>query len=466
VTQGPEKDERIKQATGRPAPQLPERAVRAPQRTGEPAVQSGSSWDATDEYRKALIAEIRILIRAISGDPGKDLSQLKVDWRDKDQPLRYPDVVELISSTPASKKEQLEQLGLLHVIRDALTRMTNPATGYSIAYTNLVIGNEFKQNSEGTYDLATRAYGGLSLMATMHRWFIRVLVLIAVIMAIFGSWEATKATLGRSLLQALQPLREQQTTLAKDKYKLDTELASLQTGSPGSAQVPLTAAVAVCSKYKEARDAHTDLNVPKEKLAEVLDVCGRDQILLKNFEIAHGELNSYLCDWPGMVGGLYAPIGRAAGAVLSTLHLRGASGCAQTATDDVEFRVAPIVQVVTTYILPFTFGVIGSLLYVLLQHYQNLRSNLLIPRDHVLGYLRVALGIVVAASVSMLITSASGPTAPTAPPLSGSTAPDSLVGSLTLTTSLITFLAGFGAEAVFTLLQNLVDRVFSLPDRK
>ena len=432
--------------------------------------QPETSANATDDYLSALIAEIRILIRAISGDTSKNLSDMVVKWRD--DLLKYPDIVELIAEAPVNRRAQLAHLGKLHVVRDTLTRMTAPANGYSIAYTNLVIGNEFRRNSEGTYELAQRAYGGLSFMATMHRWLICSLVLIAVVMAVFASWEATKATLGRSLLQALEPLRDQQTALAKDKYKLETALASLQTGAIASSQPQLASAVAICSKYKEAfetaKETHNafKLDVPKEKLADILDVCGRDQILLANFQIAHGELSDYLRDWPGMVGGLYAPVGRVTNAALGVFGIRDNSACTQAVGDDVEFRVAPVIQVVSSYILPFTFGIIGSLLYVLTQHYTNLRANLLVPRDHVLGYLRVALGIVVAASISMLITSASGPTPTTSPPLSGSTMPGSLVGSLTLTTSLITFLAGFGAEAVFTLLQDLVQRVFALQETK
>lgn len=128
--------------------------------------------------------------------------------------------------------------------------------------------------------------------------------------------------------------------------------------------------------------------------------------------------------------------------------------------------MAPVVQVIAGFILPFTFGIIGSLLYVLLQHYTAVRENLLVPRDHALAYLRVVLGVVVAACVSMLMTSASGPAVPLLPAISGSTPPSALIGSLSLTGNLVTFLAGFGAEAVFTLLQALVQRVFAAPTER
>jgi hypothetical protein len=130
---------------------------------------------------------------------------------------------------------------------------------------------------------------------------------------------------------------------------------------------------------------------------------------------------------------------------------------------DVELIAAPSIQAIANYALPFTFGVIGSLLYVLVHHYSSMRANVLMPRDAALAYLRVILGIVVAACVSLLISAYSEPAAVTAPSASGSSSPSNLVGTLALSASGITFLAGFGAEAVFTLLEGLVARVFSIP---
>ena len=92
-----------------------------------------------------------------------------------------------------------------------------------------------------------------------------------------------------------------------------------------------------------------------------------------------------------------------------------------------------------------------------------MRANQLVPRDLALSHLRVILGIVVAVCISLLITGAVGPAVPIQGLPSGSAAPSSLVGSLTLSASLIAFLAGFGAEAVFSLLQTLVQRVFAAP---
>lgn len=65
------------------------------------------------------------------------------------------------------------------------------------------------------------------------------------------------------------------------------------------------------------------------------------------------------------------------------------------------------------------------------------------------------MGLIVGACVGLFFSSA-GPMPGT---LSSSPAA-ALVSSLTLTASGVAFLAGFGVETVFTMLQSLIDRVF------
>lgn len=172
-------------------------------------------------------------------------------------------------------------------------------------------------------------------------------------------------------------------------------------------------------------------------------------------------LERFRTNWPDMVGGLYAASADVLGSALRLVgYSRPARSQGGANSGDIEFRVAPVVQAISSYVLPFTFGVIGSLLYVLLQHYTDLRANTLSPKEFPISWLRVILGFVVAACVSLLITSYAGPTPATQSPATGASPPQDLVGSLSLSASGVTFLAGFGAEAVFKLLQTLVERVF------
>jgi len=107
------------------------------------------------------------------------------------------------------------------------------------------------------------------------------------------------------------------------------------------------------------------------------------------------------------------------------------------------------------------FGFLGSLLYVLVDHFNKLQGNTLNPKDFSLVFLRLILGLVVAACVSLLVSSYAGPGQPTPGSASGTPTPGLFVASLTLSASGLAFLAGFGAEAVFMLLQALIGRVFA-----
>ncbi len=78
-------------------------------------------------------------------------------------------------------------------------------------------------------------------------------------------------------------------------------------------------------------------------------------------------------------------------------------------------------------------------------------------------WLRLIIGLVVAACVSLLVSSSASPGVMAAGSITGVPVAGALVASLISSASGVTFLAGFGAEAVVTLLQSLVTRVFAAP---
>ena len=166
---------------------------------------------------------------------------------------------------------------------------------------------------------------------------------------------------------------------------------------------------------------------------------------------------SYSQNWPGMVGSVFA----ATRNLLTCRELScGDAGPAglQPGQKDVEFRIAPVLLVWGNLVLPIIFGFIGSALFVTLDHYLKIHDSTLHPRDYFLAPVRLALGLVVGACVG-LFSSSYGPVQPVA----GTQSASALIGALTLTASGVAFLAGFGVEAVFSLLQSLISRVFSLP---
>lgn len=437
-------------------------------------------------YLLSLKAEVRLLIRTIAGDPDKSLSTIAIDWQEASGPVRldYATIVQLISQIPpATEPELLTLIGKLQIIRDELTTAVKPATGLSIAYTALVAGDQRRTGTQSAYGLAQEAFAGLEGPAQRHRVSIKLLSILAILLVFFASWEATKASLGKSLLQTLEPLRTQQAAITAEKLKLEMRIDTAA-ATPGTTADPLARAalhLPLCDRHMLFADATmpaTKTDLRPHATAEIRDVCERDRLLALNFKLAQDELRRFNESWPDLVGGLFKPVSRWAGHVVALVDIGleqvlpasrfteppACPGCNDPIrSEDIEFRIAPIIQVIISYILPFTLGIVGSLLFVVLDHYTRMRANQLVPRDLALSHLRVILGIVVAVCISLLITGAVGPAVPIQGLPSGSAAPSSLVGSLTLSASLIAFLAGFGAEAVFSLLQTLVQRVFASP---
>lgn len=190
----------------------------------------GAPRGSRQKYIDALLAEIRILIRAIANDPAKRVSDIHVKWQFPSNPsveYDYPQIVAAIACYDSSiaVPPQLSQIGLLQAIKDQLIALTAPATGLSIAYTSLIIGNQRHDDAETTNVLAKIAYGNLEPGAKKHRRFITALGYVAMLLALFAAWEATKASLGRSLLQVLEPLHAQQVIIAADKFKLEMTIA-------------------------------------------------------------------------------------------------------------------------------------------------------------------------------------------------------------------------------------------------
>jgi hypothetical protein len=77
-----------------------------------------------------------------------------------------------------------------------------------------------------------------------------------------------------------------------------------------------------------------------------------------------------------------------------------------------------------------------------------MRDSLLSPRDPILAWGQMAQGAVVGACIGLFITpSGAGPLVP-------------------LTPSALSFIAGFGVEGVFVMLESLIKRVFNVPEQK
>jgi hypothetical protein len=106
------------------------------------------------DYTRALISEIRLLVRTVSNDPFKHVTNLKLTYKLPGEPslreLAAPEIIDAVSKAEAQIDLQsgIDEIGFLQLVRDTLVSMTAPATGLTIAYTTLVAGEQRSQSAE------------------------------------------------------------------------------------------------------------------------------------------------------------------------------------------------------------------------------------------------------------------------------------------------------------------------------
>jgi cbb3-type cytochrome oxidase subunit 3 len=108
--------------------------------------------------------------------------------------------------------------------------------------------------------------------------------------------------------------------------------------------------------------------------------------------------------------------------------------------------------VLGTAILPVLYGILGAGAAVLRSLSTKMRLSLLAPRDLNLALQQLALGAVMGACIGIFIAQ------PSTGPGTGAT----VIGPVALSASALSFLAGFGVDAVFATLESVISRVFNV----
>ena len=105
----------------------------------------------------------------------------------------------------------------------------------------------------------------------------------------------------------------------------------------------------------------------------------------------------------------------------------------------------------TIYLLTMWLGVVGTLAALLRTIQRRVNESTLSPRDLALSLFRLPLGLVAGICVGLFFTPSGNPVQA-----------GSEIGALTLSASGVAFLAGYGAEGFFRMLDALVAHLFSL----
>ena len=422
--------------------------------------------DQRRAYYWALLNEIRMLVDYIAANADHTLGEIHL--KDPRPPAEEMSIGAILSrldeidvelghssETAAECSIRPEDTAFLQIIRDTLNGVARPASSLTIAYTALVTGSRRSTDTESREKLARKAYGGLISIAHWHRRTQWALLALALFITLLAVRESSNVALGRDYMRNLASLQAQQVSIAAEKTRLEgmlplPGLVPIKPEGPDSpkdkdSKRPAVSVFDLCDDADALANYFTQQTIGLELRAQVHDVCGRDFVLRTNLGIVREQLKEYEGDWREMMGVLpVLNLGRAPSQALK-------KGLEKKEQHDVEFITGPMLTMWGNYMLPVIFGLLGILVFVILDFYDKLRDSRLDPRDHWLCLIRLVLGLVTGSCIG-LFYSASVP--PNASPT------ESVAAALSLSASGIAFLAGYGVEGVFNMLEGLVSRVF------
>ena len=106
--------------------------------------------------------------------------------------------------------------------------------------------------------------------------------------------------------------------------------------------------------------------------------------------------------------------------------------------------------------LPLCYGILGAGAAVVRGLWAKMRESMLSPRDYTLALLQLALGATIGACIALFIN----------PSGQAAGSEIGLLGNWALSSSALSFIAGFGVEGVFLALESFVRRVFNITETR
>jgi len=402
--------------------------------------------DPKDFVLNRELSEVHLLLDNLSANPDKTFALLKVDdsgeldknWLDEICRIRWP--------PPNATLEAATQAALLIRAKDRLNVLAKPASGATIAFTLLVTQEDTPSivTGKGRADAPTRqslardAYPGLVRKASGFRfymywlgWFLLAFLLLTCAL----SWYVAYGNATLAQATALQPALS-----AAEKRVLDAEAGVGDGAAPkmpgavvGTAPAPGT----------------------------VIGFCDRAQ-LLPPLKGPRGDIKSYesiaqmqACEGRAKVARQVSSVDRLLRGWLGPL----ASGRLHRSTLDsgslqeTLVYVQSVLNILAASVLPVFYGVLGAAAAVVRALSRKIKDSTLAPRDLWLSSQQLGLGAVMGACIGLFVAQ---------PAAAGGDASPGLIGSVALSSSALSFVAGFGVEQVFTALEALMGRIFSV----
>jgi hypothetical protein len=423
------------------------------------------------------LSEVYLLLDHVSGRSDKSLAAItgesvedEADWIARICEIGWPPTGTVI--------QRAAQAAILLRAKDRLNAAAKPATGATIAFTLLVAGedNAAKQRDDSRGDdgppasgsgwgggdppsrtsLARLAYPGLVSTAYWFRLQTRLIILLLLFWLIFTCALSWNIAAGRAILVRLDAMTAERTAILKKIADAESEEAR-QASAPPRSEIASAAVVADPPKYflrycDRPRLLPARRTAAGEPIAQFTDatqrqICDSLAENRHNYAIGRDDLADWLAIWGWLKGVSHWICG---GPCLHDTRLEAA--LPESAVN--EQWAAILAEVLASAVLPLCYGFLGAGAAVVRGLWGKMRDSLLSPRDLTLALGQLALGAVIGACIGLFVT-------PSGAPPEGSVG---LTGSVTLSASALSFIAGFGVEGVFVALEGLIKRVFNIAD--
>ena len=357
-------------------------------------------------------SEVHLLLDNLSASPETTISALTAGGRPVELDEKWLEEVCRITWPPntpgATPRALADQAALLIRAKDYLNSLAKPASGASIAFTLMVtqeriapeaVPGQAEDAAPSRSSLACDAYPDLVPKAYgFRKW---MFIMAIVLLAILASTCALSwyVAMGNAALADLTGARNGVAAAQKSVNEAQTALLAKATTKD-------------TSSYSSSYCEDNSKGYPS---VELMSGCETLRDRQKEYEKVSGSLTEWT---PG--------------------------------GDETAARW--VLNVLGGAVLPVLYGFLGAAAAIVRSLSRKIKGSQLSPRDFQLSFQQLALGAVIGACIGLFISQ----------PESGKSTEMALLGPVPLSSSAISFVAGFGVEAVFQALEALISRIFNI----
>lgn len=391
------------------------------------------------------LSEVHLLIDNLSANPDKSFNLMAVDDSGDLPKTWLDDICKISWPPPDATLEGAAQAALLIRAKDRLNVLAKPASGATIAFTLLVSQEEVGAATRQMHGVATPtlrslasdAYPGLVGKAKKFRRFMGVMSWILLVVLVLTCALSWYTAYGASTIA--QATSVQAALAAAEKRISDAEAPT--TDKPTAETNPMMgkAVVAYCDRPRLLPAWGGPPDIPRYESVSQMQVCqGRERI-----ERQVRSVNFLLRRWmdPKM---LFVP--------RSPDTWRQRRAIDSGALQETLVYAQSILHILASSVLPVFYGMLGAAAAVLRGVSRKIKLSTLSPRDLPLSWQQLALGAVMGACIGLFVSQ----------PSQGADASPGLLGTVALSSSALSFVAGFGVDQVFTALEALMGRIFAV----